>query len=131
MQSIRRPCPAGWRVSSKDEAEKFLAVAVNATMAANKVGYEYQGHYIPLTSSRGFDKGLVGHVCYPAQVNIESNFWTSTPWGGYPSYVYMATLKTEPKYWEAFDNGKTAFKEKQLKADARNASSCPVRCVKE
>lgn len=131
QKTLYDPCPAGWRVSSKDEAEKFLAVAVNATMAANKVGYEYQGHYIPLTSSRGFDKGLVGHVCYPAQVNIESNFWTSTPWGGYPSYVYMATLKTEPKYWEAFDNGKTAFKEKQLKADARNASSCPVRCVKE
>ena len=131
QKTLYDPCPAGWRVSSKDEAEKFLAVAVNATMAANKVGYEYQEHYIPLTSSRGFDKGLVGHVCYPAQVNIESNFWTSTPWGGYPSYVYMATLKTEPKYWEAFDNGKTAFKEKQLKADARNASSCPVRCVKE
>ena len=131
QKTLYDPCPAGWRVSSKDEAEKFLAVAVNATMAANKVGYEYQGHYIPLTSSRGFDKGLIGHVCYPAQVSIESNFWTSTPWGGYPSYVYMATLKTEPKYWEAFDNGKTAFKEKQLKADARNASSCPVRCVKE
>ncbi len=131
QKTLYDPCPVGWRVSSKDEAEKFLAVAVNATMAANKVGYEYQGHYIPLTSSRGFDKGLVGHVCYPAQVSIESNFWTSTPWGGYPSYVYMATLKTEPKYWEAFDNGKTAFKEKQLKADARNASSCPVRCVKE
>lgn len=131
QKTLYDPCPAGWRVSSKDEAEKFLAVAVNATMTDNKVGYEYQGHYIPLTSSRGFDKGLVGHVCYPAQVNIESNFWTSTPWGGYPSYVYMATLKTEPKYWEAFDNGKTAFKEKQLKADARNASSCPVRCIKE
>ncbi len=131
QKTLYDPCPAGWRVSSKDEAEKFLAVAVNATMAANKVGYEYQGHYIPLTSSRGFDKGLLGHVCYPAQVSIESNFWTSTPWSGYPSYVYMATLKTETKYWEAFDNGKTAFKEKQLKADARNASSCPVRCVKE
>ena len=131
QKTLYDPCPAGWRVSSKDEAEKFLAVAVNATMAANKVGYEYQGHYIPLTSSRGFDKGLVGHVCYPAQVSIESNFWASTPWSGYPSYVYMATLKTETKYWEAFDNGKTAFKEKQLKADARNASSCPVRCVKE
>lgn len=131
QKTLYDPCPAGWRVSSKDEAEKFLSVAVNATMAANKVGYEYQGHYIPLTSSRSFDKGLVSHVCYPAQVSIESNFWTSTPWGGYPSYVYMATLKTEPKYWEAFDNGKTAFKEKQLKADARNASSCPVRCVKE
>ena len=131
QKTLYDPCPAGWRVSSKDEAEKFLSVAINATMAANKFGYEYQGHYIPLTSSRSFDKGLVSHVCYPAQISIESNFWTSTPWGGYPSYVYMATLKTEPKYWEAFDNGKTAFKEKQLKADARNASSCPVRCVKE
>lgn len=131
QKTLYDPCPVGWRVGTKDEAEKFLAVAVNATLAANKVGYEYQELYIPLTSLRNHENGRVGHICSPSQNQIESNFWTSTPWGGYPSYVYMATLKTEPKYWEAFDNGKTAFKEKQLKADARNASSCPVRCVKE
>lgn len=130
QKTLFDPCPAGWRVSSKDEAEKFLAAAVNATMTANKVGYEYQGHYIPLTSLRKYENGLVDHICSPSQNQIESNFWTSTPSGSY-AYVYMATLKTEPKYWEAFDNGKTAFKEKQLKSDARNASSCPVRCVKE
>lgn len=131
QKTLYDPCPVGWRVGTKDEAEKFLAVAVNATLAANKVGYEYQELYIPLTSLRNHENGRVGHICSPSQNQIESNFWTSTPWDGYPSYVYMATLKTEPKYWEAFDNGKTAFKEKQLKADARNASSCPVRCVKE
>lgn len=131
QKTLYDPCPAGWRVSSKDEAEKFLSVAVKATMSANKAGYEYQGHYIPLTSLRDPKNGLVDYIGLPSQSQIESNFWTSTPWNGYKSYVYMATLKTEPKYWEAFDNGKTTFKETQLKADARNASACPVRCVKE
>ena len=130
QKTLYDPCPAGWRVSTKDEAEKFLSVAVNATMAANKVGYEYQGHYIPLTSLRKYENGLVDYVGLPSQSSIESNFWTSTPVGSF-AYAYMATLKTEPKYCEAFDNGKTAFKETQLKSDARSASSCPVRCVKE
>ncbi len=131
QKTLYDPCPAGWRVSSKDETEKFLSVAVNATMSANKAGYEYQGHYIPLTSSRNPINGRVDYIGLPSQGQIESTFWTSTPWDGYKSYAYMAILKTEPKYWEAFDNGKTAFKEKQLKADARSASACPVRCVKE
>lgn len=131
QKTLYDPCPVGWRVGTKDEAEKFLVVAVDATLAANKVGYEYQELYIPLTSLRNHENGRVGHICSPSQNQIESNFWTSTPSGVYPSYVYMATLKTEGKYWEAFDNGKTAFKEKQLNSAARNASSCPVRCVKE
>lgn len=130
QKTLYDPCPTGWRVSSKDEAEKFLAVAVNATLAANKVGYEYQGYYIPLTSLRSNENGRVGHVCSPSQNQIESDFWTSTPLGSY-AYANMAILKTEPKYWEAFDNGKTAFKEKQMNSNARSASACPVRCVKE
>ncbi len=124
------PCPAGWRVSSKDEAEKFLAVALNATMAANKVGYEYQGHYIPLTSLRKHENGLVDYICFPAQTNIESNFWTSTP-SGYYAYAHMASLKTQAKYWEEFDKGNKTFKEYILKTPGYSADACPVRCVKE
>ena len=131
QKTLYDPCPAGWRVSSKDEAEKFLSVAVKATMSANKAGYEYLGHYIPLTSSRDSKNGRVDYVGLPSQGQIESNFWTSTYSDYYTSYVYMATLKTEPKYVDAFGNGNTTFKEILLNKEARNAKSCPVRCVKE
>lgn len=131
QKTLFDPCPAGWRVSTKDEAEKFLAVAVNATMAANKVGYEYQGHYIPLTSLRKYENGLVDYICLPAQTNIESNFWTSTPYGSY-AYAYMASLKTQAKYWEEFDKGNKTFKEYAFKdIHGYSAQACPVRCVKE
>ena len=131
QKTLYDPCPAGWRVSSKDEAEKFLSVAVKATMSVNKAGYEYLGHYIPLTSSRDSKNGRVDYVGLPSQGQIESNFWTSTYSDYYTSYVYMATLKTEPKYVDAFGNGNTTFKEILLNKEARNAKSCPVRCVKE
>lgn len=131
QKTLYDPCPAGWRVSSKDEAEKFLSVAVKATMSVNKAGYEYLGHYIPLTSSRDSKNGRVDYVGLPSQGQIESNFWTSTYSDYYRSYVYMATLKTEPKYVDAFGNGNTTFKEILLNKEARNAKSCPVRCVKE
>lgn len=131
QKTLYDPCPAGWRVSSKDEAEKFLSVAVKATMSVNKAGYEYLGHYIPLTSSRDSKNGRVDYVGLPSQGQIESNFWTSTYSDYYRSYVYMATLKTEPKYVDAFGNGNTTFKEILLNKEARNARSCPVRCVKE
>lgn len=131
QKTLYDPCPAGWRVSSKDEAEKFLSVAVKATMSVNKAGYEYLGHYIPLTSSRDSKNGRVDYVGLPSQGQIESNFWTSTYSDYYRSYVYMATLRTEPKYVDAFGNGNTTFKEILLNKEARNARSCPVRCVKE
>lgn len=130
QKTLFDPCPAGWRVSSKDEAEKFLSVVLNSTLSANKVGYEYQGHYIPLTSLRKHENGLVDNLCLPAQTSLESNFWTSTP-GNYYSYTYMASLKTPTKYFEKYDKGETKSPEK-YGLDARyNASSCPVRCVKE
>ena len=131
QKTLYDPCPAGWRVSSKDEAEKFLSVVVKATMSVNKAGYEYLGHYIPLTSSRDSKNGRVDYVGLPSQGQIESNFWTSTYSDYYTSYVYMATLKTEPKYVDAFGNGNTTFKEFLLNKEGRNARSCPVRCVKE
>lgn len=131
QKTLYDPCPAGWRVSSKDEAEKFLSVAVKATMSANKAGYEYLGHYIPLTSSRDSKNSRVDYVGLPSQGQIESNFWTSTYSDYYRSYVYMATLKTEPKYAGAFGNGNTTFKEFLLNKEGRNARSCPVRCIKE
>lgn len=129
QKTLFDPCPAGWRVSSKDEAEKFLAVAVNATMADNKVGYEYQGHYFPLTSSRSSDHARVGYVT-SVGVNVESNFWTSTPYG-YDSYIYTASLLTPKNYSEEFKKGNKAPEGYKMDSNGSNANGNCVRCVKE
>ena len=129
QKTLFDPCPAGWRVSSKDEAEKFLAVAVNATMADNKVGYEYQGHYFPLTSSRSSNHARVGYVT-SVGVNVESNFWTSTPYG-YDSYIYTASLLTPKNYSEEFKKGNKAPEGYKMDSNGSNANGNCVRCVKE
>lgn len=129
QKTLFDPCPAGWRVSSKEEAEKFLAVAVNATMADNKVGYEYQGHYFPLTSSRSSDHARVGYVT-SVGVNVESNFWTSTPYG-YNSYIYTASLLTLKNYSEEFKKGNKAPEGYKMDSNGSNANGNCVRCVKE
>lgn len=129
QKTLFDPCPAGWRVSSKDEAEKFLAVAVNATMADNKVGYEYQGHYFPLTSSRSSDHARVGYVT-SVGVNVESNFWTSTPYG-YDSYIYTASLLTPKNYSEEFKKSNKAPEGYKMDSNGSNANGNCVRCVKE
>lgn len=101
QKTLFDPCPAGWRVSSKDEAEKFLVVAVNATMADNKVGYEYQGYYFPLTSTRSSDNARVGYVT-SVNDNVKSVFWTSTPGNDTYKYMFSAELKTPKNYSEEF-----------------------------
>jgi hypothetical protein len=124
------PCPAGWRVSSKDEAEKFLVVAVNATMADNKVGYEYQGYYFPLTSTRSSDNARVGYVT-SVNDNVKSVFWTSTPGNDTYKYMFSAELKTPKNYSEEFQKGNKAPVGYSLNQNSNIADACPVRCVKE
>ena len=128
QKTLYDPCPAGWRVSSKDEAEKFLAVVVNSTMAANKQGYEYQGHYFPLTSARSCSDARVSYVT-SVGVNVESNFWTSTPYSAY-SYTYAAALKAPADYSGKYDKGQKS-PEKYSMDYHNNADACPVRCIKE
>lgn len=130
QKTLFDPCPAGWRVSSKDEAEKFLAVAVNATMAANKVGYEYQGYYFPLTSTRSSDNARVGYVT-SVNDNVKSVFWTSTPGNDTYKYMFSAELKTPKNYSEEFQKGNKAPVGYSLNQNSNIADACPVRCVKE
>ena len=130
QKTLFDPCPAGWRVSSKDEAEKFLVVAVNATMADNKVGYEYQGYYFPLTSTRSSDNARVGYVT-SVNANVKSVFWTSTPGNDTHKYMFSAELKTPKNYSEEFQKGNKAPVGYSLNQDSNIADACPVRCVKE
>lgn len=130
QKTLFDPCPAGWRVSSKDEAEKFLVVAVNATMADNKVGYEYQGYYFPLTSTRSSDNARVGYVT-SVNDNVKSVFWTSTPGNDTHKYMFSAELKTPKNYSEEFQKGNKAPVGYSLNQDSNIADACPVRCVKE
>lgn len=130
QKTLFDPCPAGWRVSSKDEAEKFLAIAVNAIMADNKVGYEYQGYYFPLTSTRSSDNARVGYVT-SVNDNVKSVFWTSTPGNDTYKYMYSAELKTPKNYSEEFQKGNKAPVGYSLNQNCNIADACPVRCVKE
>lgn len=130
QKTLFDPCPAGWRVSSKDEAEKFLVVAVNATMADNKVGYEYQGYYFPLTSTRSSDNARVGYVT-SVNDNVKSVFWTSTPGNDTHKYMFSAELKTPKNYSEEFQKGNKAPVGYSLNQNSNIADACPVRCVKE
>jgi hypothetical protein len=130
QKTLFDPCPAGWRVSSKDEAEKFLVVAVNATMADNKVGYEYQGYYSPLTSTRSSDNANVGYVT-SVNDNVKSVFWTATPGNDTYKYMYAAELKTPKNYSEEFQKGNKAPESYYLNQNSNIADACPVRCVKE
>lgn len=130
QKTLFDPCPAGWRVSSKDEAEKFLVVALNATMADNKVGYEYQGYYFPLTSTRSSDNARVGYVT-SVNDNVKSVFWTSTPGNDTHKYMFSAELKTPKNYSEEFQKGNKAPVGYSLNQNSNIADACPVRCVKE
>lgn len=130
QKTLFDPCPAGWRVSSKDEAEKFLVVAVNATMADNKVGYECQGYYFPLTSTRSSNNACVGYVT-SVGVNVKSVFWTSTPGNDAYKYIYSAELNTPTNYSEEFQKGNKAPEGYNLNQNSNSADACPVRCVKE
>lgn len=130
QKTLFDPCPAGWRVSSKDEAEKFLAVAVKATMTDNKVGYEYQGYYFPLTSTRSSDNARVGYVT-SVNDNVKSVFWTSTPGNDTYKYMFSAELKTPKNYSEEFQKGNKAPVGYSLNQNCNIADACPVRCVKE
>ena len=98
-------------------------------MASNKSGYEYQGHYLPLTSIRSCANARVSYVT-SVGVNVESLFWTCTPFGYY-SYTYAAALKAPANFSEKYDKGETKSPEKYSVDYHNNADACPVRCIKE
>ena len=124
------PCPTGWRVCNKAEAQSFMQTVFNsATVAANLIGYDFDGHYLPMTSSRSnthFRTEIVKSSGYVTK----SYMWTSeTNTNHNFGYAHAAAMVAPPNY--ADKNQQKTLKEVKLEDNKYLASSCPVRCVKE
>lgn len=124
------PCPAGWRVCNKAEAQSFMqTVFSSATLAANLVGYEYDGHYLPMTSSRS-NKHFRTETVKSCGYETISYMWTSESVTAHNyGYAYAAAMVAPPNYAEK--NQPKTLKTVKFEDNKYLASSCPVRCVKE
>ena len=124
------PCPAGWRVCNKAEAESFIqTVFSSAILADNLIGYDFDGHYLPMTdlrSNKHFRTETVKSCGNPTY----SYMWTSeTVTTHNYGYAYAAAMIAPPNY--ADKNQPKTLKEVKFEDNKYLASSCPVRCVKE
>ena len=129
-KTIFDPCPAGWRVCNKSEAESFMqTVFSSATMAANLVGYEFDGHYLPMTSSRS-NTHFRTETVRSSGYETKTYMWTSETVTAHNfGYAYAAAMIAPPNY--ADKNQPKTLKEVRVEDNKYLASSCPVRCVKE
>lgn len=123
------PCPAGWRVCNKTEAESFIqTVSSTATLASNLVGYDFDGHYLPMTGIR--DKSNMRTTNVRSCGNeTKSYMWTSEIFDYNNGYVYTGAMIAPANYANA--GQPNALKVAMEGKDRYLALSCPVRCVKE
>lgn len=124
------PCPAGWRVCSKAEAQSFMQTVFNsATVAANLIGYDFDGHYLPMTSSRS-NTHFRTETVKSSGYETKTYMWTSETVTAHNfGYAYAAAMIAPPNY--ADKNQPKTLKEVRVEDNKYLASSCPVRCVKE
>lgn len=124
------PCPAGWRVCNKAEAQSFMQTVFNsATVAANLIGYDFDGHYLPMTSSRS-NTHFRTETVRSSGYETKTYMWTSETVTAHNfGYAYAAAMIAPPNY--ADKNQPKTLKEVKFEDNKYLASSCPVRCVKE
>ena len=124
------PCPAGWRVCNKSEAESFMqTVSSTAALASNLVGYDFDGHYLPMTGTRG-NKNMRTTNVRSCGYETKSYMWTSEIVANHNfGYAYTAAMIAPANYADA---GKpNALKMTTEGQDRYLTQACPVRCVKE
>ena len=122
------PCPAGWRVPSKDEAMEFVNLAKDGNISSNLHAMEFQDSYFPITSSRSCANFGTSYVL-SVGVPVGSVFWTSDITGSY-SYVYAAVLNAPANFSDKYKKGEAIELESKLESQ-NNANGNCVRCVKE
>ena len=130
QKTLFDPCPVGWRVCNKAEAQSFMqTVFSSATLASNLIGYDFDGHYLPMTSSRSNTHFRTETVKSSGYTTI-SYMWTSESVTAHNyGYAYAAAMVAPPNY---ADKGQpNTLKEVKFEDSKYLASSCPVRCVKE
>ena len=124
------PCPTGWRVCNKSEAESFMqTVSSTAALASNLVGYDFDGHYLPMTGTRGTKDMRTTNV-RSCGYETKSYMWTSEIVANHNyGYAYTAAMIAPANYADA---GKpNALKMICEGQDRYLTQACPVRCVKE
>lgn len=124
------PCPTGWRVCNKSEAESFMqTVSSTAALASNLVGYDFDGHYLPMTGTRG-NKNMRTTNVRSCGYETKSYMWTSEILTSHNyGYAYTAAMIAPANYADA---GKpNALKMTTEGQDRYLTQACPVRCVKE
>ena len=130
QKTLFDPCPVGWRVCNKTEAESFIqTVSSTATLASNLVGYDFDGHYLPMTGTRGNKNIGTTHV-RSCGYETKSYMWTSEiltehNWG----YAHTAAMIAPANYADA--GNPNALKVTIEGQDRYLTQACPVRCVKE
>ena len=124
------PCPTGWRVCNKAEAESFMqTVSSTAALASNLVGYDFDGHYLPMTGTRG-NKNMRTTNVRSCGNETKSYMWTSEILTSHNyGYAYTAAMIAPANYADA---GKPNTLKMTTEGQDRYLTlACPVRCVKE